>query len=110
MPTILVMLTPFSHYLQSNRAPSEDGTREIKALRAIPLEEISVIDVEIEQIENTLNSLTKRKRAHIQESIDDFNTTLAPVCRLPMDFLGVIFTYCLATHQNSIVSALDSDF
>ena len=102
------MLTPpFSHYLQSNRAPSEDETREIKALRAMPLEEISLIDVEIKQIEGILNSL-KRKRTHIQESIDDFNTILAPVRRLPMDVLGVIFTYCLATHRNSVMSASEA--
>jgi hypothetical protein len=64
------MLTPFTHYLQSNQAPSEDEIREIKALRANPLEEISVIDVEIEQIEGILISL-KRKRAHILKTIDD---------------------------------------
>ena len=101
--TILIMLTPFSHYLQSNQAPSEDETNEIKALRAIPLEEISVIDVEIEQVEGILNSL-KRKRAHIQESIDNFNTILAPVRRLSMDVLGVIFSHCLATHRNPVMS------
>ena len=101
------MLTPLSHYLWSNQAPSEDETREIKALRAIPLEEISVIDVEIKQIEGILNSL-KRKRTHIQESIDDFNTILAPVRRLPMDVLGLIFTYCLATHRNSVMRASEA--
>jgi hypothetical protein len=101
------MSTPFSRYLQSNQAPSEDETHEIKALRANPLKEISIIDVEIEQIEATLNSL-KRKRAHIQESIDDFNTILAPVRRIPMDILGVIFVNCLATHRNPIMSASEA--
>ena len=102
-----MMLTPFSHYLQSNQAPSEDETREIKALRANPLKEISIIDVEIEQIEGILNSL-KRKRAYIQESIDDFNTILAPVRRLPMDVLGAIFSHCLATHRNPVMSASEA--
>jgi hypothetical protein len=102
-----MMLTPFSHYLQSNQAPSEDETREIKALRANPLEEISIIDVEIEQIEGILNSL-KRKRAHIQESIHDFNTILAPVRRLSTDVLGVIFSHCLATHRNPIINASEA--
>ena len=106
-PTILIMLTPFSHYLQSNQAPTEDETNEIKALRTIPLEEISIIDVEIKQIEGILNSL-KRKRAHIQESIDNFNTILAPVRRLSTDVLGVIFSHCLATHRNSIMSASEA--
>ena len=101
------MLTPFSCYLQNNQAPSEDETHEIKALRAIPLKEISIIDVEIEQIEGILNSL-KRKRAHVQESIDDFNTILAPVRRLSMDVLGVIFSHCLATHRNSVMSVTEA--
>ena len=79
------MLPPFSVYLQSNQAPSEDETREIKELRANPLEEISIIDVEIERIEGILNAL-KRKRAHIQESVDDFNTILAPVRRISINF------------------------
>ena len=101
------MLTSFSHYLQSNRSPSEDETREIKALRANPLKEISTIDVEIEKIEGILNSL-KRKRAHIQESIDDFNTILAPIRRLSMDVLGLIFDHCLATHRNPVMSASEA--
>ena len=101
------MLTLYSHYLQSNQAPSEDETREIKELRANPLEEISIINVEIEQIEGILNSL-RRKRAHIQESIDDFNTILAPVRRLSTDVLGVIFGHCLATHQNPVMSASEA--
>ena len=106
-PTILIMLTSFSHYLQSNQAPSEDETNEIKALRAIPLDEISIIDAEIEQIEGILNSLN-RKRAHIQESIDNFNTILAPVRRLSMDVLGVIFSHCLATHRNPVMSSSEA--
>ena len=96
MPTILIMLTPFSHYLQSNQAPSEDETREIKALRAIPINH-----------EGILNSL-KQKRAYIQESIDEFNTILAPVRRLSTDVLGVIFGHCLATYRNSVMSASEA--
>ena len=103
----MTILTPFSHYLQSNQAPSEDETCELKTLRAKPLEEISIIDVEIERIEGILNSL-KRKRAHIQDSIDDFNTILSPVRRLSTDVLGVIFTHCIATHRNPIMSASEA--
>ena len=101
------MLTPFSRYLQNNQGPSEDEANEIKALRAIPLKEISIVDAEIEQIEGILNSL-KQKRVHIQESIDDFNTILAPVRRLSTDVLGVIFSHCLATHRNSVMSASEA--
>ena len=101
------MLISFSRYLQNNQAPSEDETNEIKSLRAIPLKEVSIIDVEIERVEGILNSL-KRKRAHIQESIDDFNTILAPVRRLSTDVLGVIFNHCLATHRNSVMSASEA--
>ncbi|KAF8800305.1 hypothetical protein BYT27DRAFT_7200197 [Phlegmacium glaucopus] len=96
------MLPHFSHYLHSNQAPSEDESREIKAFRINPLEDISVVDAEIERIETILDSL-KRKRANIQKSIDDCNTVLAPVRRLPMDILGVIFIDCLATHRNPIM-------
>ncbi|KAF8800298.1 hypothetical protein BYT27DRAFT_7064379, partial [Phlegmacium glaucopus] len=59
-------------------------------------------DAEIERIESILDSL-KRKRANIQKSIDDCNTVLAPVRRLSMDILGVIFIDCLATHRNPIM-------
>ena len=101
------MLTRFSLYLQSNQAPSEDETREIKALRARPLKEISIIDVDIKKIQHMLNSL-ERKRALIQASIEDFNIVLAPVRRLSADVLGVIFSYCLATHRNPILSASEA--
>ena len=103
----MTRMTPLSHYLHSNQAPSEDETHEIKALRANTLEEISVIDAEIERVEGILNSL-QRKRAHIQEAIDDFNTILAPVRRLSMDVLGEIFSRCLATHRNPVMSASEA--
>jgi len=101
------MLPHFSHYLHSNQAPSEREAREIKALRVNPSEEISVIDVEIERIESVLDSL-KQKRANIQKSIDDCNTILAPVRSLSTDVLGVIFTYCLATHRNPIMDSSEA--
>ena len=103
----MTILTPFAHYLQSNQAPTEDETRELKTLRANPLEEISIIDVEIGQVEAILNSL-KRKRAHIQDCIDDFSTILAPVRRLPLDVLSVIFSHCLATHRNPVMRASEA--
>ena len=103
----MTILTPFAHYLQSNQAPTEDETRELKTLRANPLEEISIIDVEIGQVEAILNSL-KRKRAHIQDCIDDFSTILAPVRRLPLDVLSVIFGHCLATHRNPVMRASEA--
>ena len=68
-----------------------------------PLREISAIDVEIKRIEGILHSL-KQKRADLQQSMDDCNTILAPVRRLPMDVLSIIFTYSLATHRNPIMS------
>jgi hypothetical protein len=102
-----VMLGPFSHYLQSNRAPSEDEACEIKALTVNPLKEISIIDVEIDQIEGILNSL-KQKRARFQNSVDDCNTILAPVRRLSVDVLGVIFCHCLVTHRNPIMSSSEA--
>ena len=110
-PTVRLSVGPckftISHYLQSNQVPSDDETRELKALRTNPLEEISTIDLEIDHIEGILNSL-RRKRAHIQESIDDFNTILAPVRRLSADVLGLIFSYCLATHRNPVMSASEA--
>ncbi|KAF8800306.1 hypothetical protein BYT27DRAFT_7200204 [Phlegmacium glaucopus] len=96
------MLSHLSHYLHSNQPPSEDEAREIKGLRINPLKEISVVDAEIERIESILDSL-KRKRANIQKSIDDCNTVLAPVRRLSMDILGVIFIDCIATYRNPIM-------
>ncbi|KAF8814499.1 hypothetical protein BYT27DRAFT_7206060 [Phlegmacium glaucopus] len=101
------MLLHFSHYLHNNQAPSEHEAREIKVLRMNPLEQISVVNAEIERIESILDSL-KRKRANIQKSIDDCNTVLAPVRRLSMDILGVIFIYCLATHRNPIMDASEA--
>ena len=101
------MLAPFTHYLQSNQAPSEDEACEIKALRVDPLQEILITDEKIQQIEGILHSL-KRKRAHIQKSIDDCNTILAPVRRLSVDVLSVIFTHCLATHRNPIMSVSEA--
>ncbi|KAF8814506.1 hypothetical protein BYT27DRAFT_7206083 [Phlegmacium glaucopus] len=101
------MLLHYSHYLHNNQAPSEHEAREIKVLRMNPLEEISAVNAEIERIESILDSL-KRKRANIHKSIDDCNTVLAPVRRLSMDILGVIFIYCLATHRNPIMDASEA--
>lgn len=97
------MLAHLSHYLHNNQIPSGDEDRQVKAFRAIPLGQISLMDVEIERVGSTLNSL-KQKRANVQKFIDDCNTILAPVRRLPVDILKVIFEYCLATHRHPIMS------
>ncbi|KAF8800303.1 hypothetical protein BYT27DRAFT_7021125, partial [Phlegmacium glaucopus] len=62
---------------------------------------------DIKRIETILDSL-KRKRANIQKSIDDCNTVLAPVRRLSMDILSVIFIDCLATHRNPVMDASEA--
>ena len=97
------MLAHFSHFLCNNEAPTEYEACQVKALKVNALEEISVLDTEIEQLENILDSL-KCKQANIQESVDDNNSNLAPVHRLSMDVLGEIFAHCLATKNwNSII-------
>jgi hypothetical protein len=101
------MLAPFSPYLQSNQAPSEDEACEIKTLVANRSKEISIIDVEIDKIEDILKSL-KQNRAHIQNSIDDCNAIFSAVHRLPVNVLGVIFYHCLATHRDPIMSSSDA--
>ena len=103
-----MMLAHFSHYLRSNQAPSECETRRLKAFRMNALEEISAIVVGLEQFDQgDLNSL-RLKRANIQKSIDDCNTILAPIRRLYMDVLGLIFAHCLATHRNAIMNASEA--
>ena len=85
----------FSHHLRSDQAPSDFEARQLKALIANSLEEISVIDAEIEPL--------KRKLASIQKSIEDCNTILAPIRHLSMNVLGMTSVHCLATHRNPIM-------
>ena len=100
------MLAPFSH-LQNDQPPSKDEACKIKTQIAGCLKELSIIDVEIEQIDGILNSF-KQKQAHIQNSIDNCIAILTPVHYLPMDVLGAIFYHCLATHWHPIMSSSEA--
>ncbi|KDR77287.1 hypothetical protein GALMADRAFT_246625 [Galerina marginata CBS 339.88] len=97
-------LAPF---LRSNDPPSEATISQVKGLLLKPSAELLATDAEIQRLDLVMNSL-KHKRDALQRSINDFNTILSPVRRLPVDILHEIFYHCLPTHRNPVMDASEA--
>ena len=97
----------FVALLQNNDIPSESTIRELTESLKAPLNELREIDIEIQRLRELVENL-KIKRRSIQEIVDDHNTILSPIRRLPLDVLHEIFFYCLPTHRNPIMKASEA--
>ena len=97
----------FVALLQSNDIPSESTIRELTESLKAPLNELREIDIDIQRLCEPVENLNI-KRQSIQKIIDDHNTILSPVRRLPVDVLHEIFFHCLPTHRNPIMECSET--
>ena len=78
--------------LQNNDIPSESAIREVTESLKAPLNELGKIDIEIQRLGELVENL-RIKRQNIQKVIDDHNTILSPVRRLPVDVFFFFFFF-----------------
>ena len=95
------MSIPHFANLSENNEPLSDAIlQEVSELCAIARNDLLQIDAEIQQLQE--------KRAVIQKSIDSYITILSSIRRLPTDILREIFSHCLDSTRNHIMSAAEA--
>ena len=93
----------FVRFLQTNDVPSEDIVREVTDFRAIARQDLAYVDTELQRLRKLLDQ-AQRQRAQIVDVIDTYSIILSPIRRIPDDVLHEIFSYCLPTNRNPVIS------
>ncbi|KAJ7513056.1 hypothetical protein B0H11DRAFT_1843504 [Mycena galericulata] len=94
------MDSPFAQHLHTNYAPSDS---EIKWIQS----HIEPHTVEVARLNALIQDLSAQ-RDETQEYIDAHKALLSPVRRLPPDIVQEIFTACLPTQRNAVMSAREA--
>ncbi|KAJ7846932.1 hypothetical protein B0H13DRAFT_94494 [Mycena leptocephala] len=97
------MNTPFNDILHTNVVPSEIDSQLIRELLVGPRREVAEITHEIERIRALLEELTG-KRERLNDFIEAHEALISPVRRLPEDVVAEIFTACLPSGRNAVMS------
>ena len=85
--------------LTNNDTPEESTLRKARELLEIPRQELSKTKADIAHLEAQL-ALLKVRREKSERSMNDFQTILSPVRRLPDDLLNEIFYHCSPSQRN----------
>ena len=75
----------------------------MKTIKAGPVYELQATDALIFDVQRTLSSLLEKRNA-LQSSIDRCDSILSLVRRVPVELWRDIFSHCLSTHRNPIIS------
>ncbi|EDR15536.1 uncharacterized protein LACBIDRAFT_321444 [Laccaria bicolor S238N-H82] len=95
--------SPYAPHLHTNYAPSAAEILDIKNHLTEPLTLLSTLDAEIEQLNSTLCILRDR-HCILSEEIESHRALISPFRQLPLVMLGEIFSHCLPTHHNAVLS------
>lgn len=101
------MESQFSDRLNSNYAPTDEELIIIKGLLSEPNQKFHEITSEIEGVKEQLEKLLK-EREDINEHLKTHKALLSPVRRLTPDILQRIFTHCLPTGRNPVMSSKEA--
>jgi len=89
-----------SELSQTNDPPPQLAIYQATEIRLKAIEDLLRVEADIEVL--------KEKRKRIQKSVETCNAILSPVRRLPPDILGEIFSRCLPTGRNPMMSAAEA--
>ncbi|KAJ7134827.1 hypothetical protein C8R44DRAFT_771565 [Mycena epipterygia] len=98
------MSSPFTQRLGTNYCPKDEEIVEIKALLVEPTLRLKRLDDEITEIRKALERLTA-ERDTLGAYLEGHNALISPARRLPLDIIQEIFTACIPTHRNCVMSA-----
>ncbi|KAF7337044.1 hypothetical protein MVEN_02141500 [Mycena venus] len=101
------MDTPFKEVLHTNIVPSEIDCQHILELLVAPRKEVVELTGEIERLQVMLEQL-RAKRDHLNDFIDAHLAFISPARRLPEDVMVEIFTACLPSERNAIMSGAEA--
>ncbi|EDR03630.1 uncharacterized protein LACBIDRAFT_307014 [Laccaria bicolor S238N-H82] len=95
--------SPYAPYLHTNYPPSASEILDIKNFLTEPLGRLSALDAEIERLDSIIRVLCD-ERCALSDEIEAHQALISPFRRLPLDIMEEIFTHCLPTHHNAVMS------
>ncbi|KAF7376643.1 hypothetical protein MSAN_00081100 [Mycena sanguinolenta] len=101
------MSSPFALQLGTNYCPRDAEAAQIKAFLVEPCLRLKNLDGEIAVLRQTLDKLAE-ERDNLKAYVEAHKALISPIRRLPLDILGAIFTACLPTHRNCVMSAQEA--
>ncbi|KAJ6561759.1 hypothetical protein B0H19DRAFT_909252, partial [Mycena capillaripes] len=100
------MDSPFTEILHTNAVPSDTECQRIRQLLVGPQKEVAGLTEEIDRVQILLKEL-EGKRDRLNDFIKAHTALLSPARRLPVDVVSDIFTACLPSDRNAIMSAAE---
>ncbi|KAJ6583996.1 hypothetical protein DFH09DRAFT_1144002 [Mycena vulgaris] len=97
----------FSSKLDTNYVPSDAEVEEIRTALTEPLQQLSLLDERIAQLQAAVDKLVT-ERAALKDEIDRHGALISPVRRIPQDILESIFSASLPTKHNALIDAREA--
>ncbi|KAJ7441694.1 hypothetical protein FB451DRAFT_1377179 [Mycena latifolia] len=101
------MSSPFTSKLGTNYCPQDEEIAQIQTLLVEPTLRLKRLDDEITVLQKALDKLAE-ERTGISAYVDAHKALISPVRRLPLDVIQEIFTACIPTHRNCVMSAVEA--
>ncbi|KAJ7138312.1 hypothetical protein C8R44DRAFT_342456 [Mycena epipterygia] len=101
------MQSPFQSILHTNAVPSDTECQRIRDLLVGPRQQAADLTKEIEEMRIVLDGL-ERRREELDRFIDAHLSLVSPARRLPEDVIRAIFTACMSSAHNAVMSPTQS--
>ncbi|KAJ7189153.1 hypothetical protein C8R46DRAFT_980547 [Mycena filopes] len=101
------MESPFQAILYTNAVPTDADCTRILNLLVRQRQQVTALNQRIDETTRLLDELT-RKRDELGEYIDAHLALTSPARKLPEDVVRAIFTACLPTSHNAVMSVHES--
>ena len=99
--------SPYASYLHTNYPPTSSEILEIKDFLTKPLARLTSIKAEIDRLNSIVEKLYDEHSA-LNAEIEAHRALLSPLRQVPLDIMEEIFTHCLPTDQNAVMSTREA--
>ncbi|KAJ7134835.1 hypothetical protein C8R44DRAFT_610115, partial [Mycena epipterygia] len=101
------MSSPFAARLGTNYCPKDEEIADIKALLVEPTLRLKRLDDEITDMQKAIDKLLV-ERDSLGAYVEGHKALISPARQLPLDIIQEIFTACIPTHRNCVMSASEA--
>ncbi|KAJ7731304.1 hypothetical protein DFH07DRAFT_847384 [Mycena maculata] len=98
------MSSPFAAKLGTNYCPRDAEVTEIKALLVEPTFRWKSLNNEIADMQRIIDKLAEERDA-LGAYIEAHKALISPLRRMPLDIIQEIFSACIPTHRNCVMSS-----
>lgn len=99
--------SPCASYLHTNYSPTASEILEIKDFLAKPLARLNHLEDEINRLNAIIEKLCDEHEA-LNAEIEAHRALISPLRRMPLDIMVEIFTHCLPTEHNAVMSTREA--